>query len=108
MSWLRDLIREWPWVALAVVFTVAGVGLYALAGASGNVQQVGLFSVLLDLLLIPAAVTVLFVALRLRDRLAGFRWGALRKQLIDGNLPVAIYLSAWVLAVALIVSSVLG
>lgn len=108
MKAVRAFVREWPWVTLAAVFLLAAGALYWLAGASGNIQQVGLFSVLLDLLSVPAAVAVLFIALRLRDRLAGFKWEDLKHQLERGNLSVALYLSTWVIAVAVIVASVLG
>lgn len=58
-----------------------------------------------SLLLIPVAVLAIFVALRWRDRVAGIQWPDLRDRLLETPTSAAIYASAWVLGVALIVSA---
>ncbi|MFW6340983.1 MAG: hypothetical protein ACOC0Q_08955 [Wenzhouxiangella sp.] len=59
----------------------------------------------ISLILIPVAVAGLFIALRLRDRIGGISWPAMRGKIMGTPTGAALYAGAWVIAVALILSA---
>ena len=62
-------------------------------------------NIVITLLLIPIAVAGLFIALRLRDRIAGIEWPKLRAKVTGTPQAAAIYSAAWIIALGLILSA---
>lgn len=104
---IRGFVAGWRWSVVAAVVAGLAVLVWMLSSAVGGVASVGLFSALLQVALIPLAVAALFISLRLRDRLAGIDWPKMRNEISSTPLTAAVYCAAWVLAVALLVSSAL-
>lgn len=59
----------------------------------------------ISLILIPVTVAALFIALRVRDRIGGISWPAMRGKIMGTPTGAALYAGAWVIAVALIISA---
>lgn len=62
-------------------------------------------NILISLILIPVCVLALFVALRLRDRIAGISWPGMRGKILGTPLGAALYSTGWVIGISLIIAA---
>lgn len=103
----RRVFKTWPWWALGLVAlgVIGAVGVLTMQ--IGGAANVGLLSILLKLCLIPFAIAVLFIALRVADRLAGIEWQQLRERVLSTPATAAAYACTRWLAVAIIIAAVM-
>jgi len=107
MSRLRALVREWPWYIVAIIGLAVMAGLVVLHQLLGSVAGVGVFSSLLKLALVPAAVAALFISLRIADRISGFDWPRARDFILANPYSAAGYSAARWIAVAIVLAAVI-
>ncbi|MFW6339506.1 MAG: hypothetical protein ACOC0Q_01415 [Wenzhouxiangella sp.] len=62
-------------------------------------------NILISLILIPVCVLALFLSLRVRDRIAGISWPAMRGKILGTPTGAALYAAGWVIGVSLIIAS---
>ena len=59
----------------------------------------------ISLILIPICVLALFLALRLRDKVGGISWPAMRTKIMGTPLGAALYSTGWVIGISLIIAA---
>ena len=62
-------------------------------------------NILISIVLIPVCVLALFLALRVRDRIAGISWPAMRGKILGTPLGAALYSTGWVIGISLIIAA---
>lgn len=107
VDWLKDVLAGWRWWMLALAFAGLVVVLAVVGSALGDLGFIGLFSNLVALALLPVAVAVLFIGLRVADRLGGIPWDRLRGKILAEPLTASIYATGRWIALAIIISAVL-
>jgi len=105
-AFLLNLAKGWPWWLLAGAIMGVVLGLAAFADVLGGTAQVGIFSSLLRLSLIPFAVATLFISLRIADKLAGLNWPTMRDKITSDPWTTTTYACTRWIAIALIIIAV--
>lgn len=107
MDRIRALLNGWPWYAVIAITAGLLLALYWTMRALGVTAEIGVFSTLTSLALIPFAVATLPLTLHLVDRLDGINWPQMKRNIESNAWASAGYLIGRWLGVAIVIFGVL-